>query len=170
MQQGTIKAIAACAAFTIAGVIGFVFFSHTNETFLLVGYYAVIVLNTFFSIRAFAPITPKNVSQALFDAVLVLIYIALALSFRSIIQFSVVSWGLFVFANFKYMHLEALVPQQKEFLQHKMRINWLGAFLSAIAFALALLGFPLLAAWSLFVIFAIAQFYLLIIDPMYQMR
>jgi len=169
MQQGTIKAIAACTAFTIAGVAGFIFFPHTNETLLLVGYYAVLVLNTFFSIKAFAAITPKNTPQALFDAVLVLIYIALALSFSSVIQFSVVSWGLFVLANVKYMHLEGLIPQKK-FLQHKMRLNWLGAFLSGVAFAIALLGLALPAAWTLFVIFSIAQFYLLVINPMYRMR
>ncbi|HTR18468.1 MAG TPA: hypothetical protein VMH91_00590 [Candidatus Paceibacterota bacterium] len=169
MQDATLRAIMACAVFAVAGIVAFLYFPRANESLLLAGYYAVLVLNTFLSIKAFAAITPKNIVQSLFDAALVLTYIALAFSLGSVLQFSVVSWILFVLANAKYAHLERLVPQ-KEFLRHKMRINWLGALLSAGAFVIAAFGFPIPAAWALFCLYGLANIYLLGIDPMYRIR
>lgn len=168
MRNGTIKAVVACSAFAVAGVIGSSLLPSGTEAPILAGYYAVLVLNTFFSIRAFAAITPKNTVQGVFDGVLALIYIALACSFGSVLQFSAFSFVLFALAIGKYAHLNTLIAR-KNFLRRKMRINGLGALLSAVAFVTALMGFSTLAAWMLFVFFALANVYLLGINPMYRM-
>ena len=44
-------------------------------------FYAILVLNTFLSVRFYSKIQPNNTSQALIDFLLVVTYIALSLSF-----------------------------------------------------------------------------------------
>ncbi len=162
------RSLLACGIFAIAGALGWYFTSDGERSFPLVGYYAILVVNTFFSIKTFAAITPQNTTQDLADIVLVLIYIALAFSFSSVLLFSASSTMLFLVAIGKYVHLMMLITY-RNFLRRKIRLNALGASLSLCALALALSGQPAEAAWLLFGLFAVANIYLLAINPMYRL-
>ncbi len=164
----TQKSLLACTLFSLFGVIGW-FYDGTMGGILLplVLYYVVLVTNTFFSVRTFSAITPNNPIQLTFDVLLVFVYLWLAASFASVVMFSWASLGLFLIAVAKYVHLSGIIPPPP-LLQKKIRINALSALLCASALVASALGFDYIAAWGLFLLFALANIYLLLINPMYR--
>jgi hypothetical protein len=169
MQYAYLRAASASVIFAAAGILGFFYFPQGQESTLLEAYFAVLLLNTFFSIRTFTPLTPQSAAQTVFDGVLALLYVALACSFGSIEYFCAFSFALFAVAIGKYAHLMTLIDR-KRFLRRKMLINGLAVLLSAATFVMAAVGFPALAAWVLFVCFALANIYFLGINPMYRIK
>ena len=162
------KSLIACLLFIIFGLVGwFLSTSNTMHSLPLLLYYAVLVFNTFFSIRAFSAITPRNSAQTAFDMVLVGIYCALAFSFASTVYFALFSALLFLVAVAKYVHLRKLIASST-LLERKIRIDVLGALLSVATLCIAVAGWPLGAAWILCIVFALASVYLLLINPMYR--
>ncbi|OGG79760.1 hypothetical protein A3A39_04550 [Candidatus Kaiserbacteria bacterium RIFCSPLOWO2_01_FULL_54_13] len=169
MPSPTGKAWIACLLFALVGIVGWTKTgSGTTESFPLLLFYGVLLVNTFFSIRAFSAITPANSIQIFFDAILVVVYCALAFSFGSAFLFSFVSGVLFVVSIAKYFHLKHLITLSSGLLQRKIKINALGALLSLFAFSVAAAGFSEAAAWILSAIFVLANIYLLAINPMYR--
>ena len=164
--MGKEKAAIACLLFIGFGVFGWFRAVETFSLPLLL-YYVILVVNTFFSIRTFAPITPRNTVQTLFDIVLAILYLALALSFASVFFFSLISAALFLGAVGKYTHLLRLVAYPT-LLRRKIRLNALAALLSAVVFCTAVAGFPEIAAWLLCIVFGLANIYVLVIRPMYR--
>jgi len=164
------KATFACLSFAGIGLFGWFTTGVENVASVpLLVYYAVLLINTFFSIRIFSAITPKSFVQTLFDRVAAVFYLALAFSFGSVPTFAAVSAGLFLLAVAKYVHLKGLVPSSA-LLPRKIVLNTLAALLSLFALALTLLGFSEAAAWVLCIIFALANIYLLIFNPMYRIE
>src|SRR3989344_341563 len=153
------KALLASLLFAVFGITGWIFGKHQQLPLIL--YYSVLVLNTFFSVRVFAAITPLNALQMLFDMVLVPVYVVLAFSFDSVFLFSIVSAGLFLIAVLKYVHLKSIVEIERQLLTRKITLNALGALLSGVAFGIALIGAEELAAWGLCIVFVLANVYLL---------
>jgi len=162
------KATLACLSFAGAGLFGWLTTGVENVASVpLLVYYAALLVNTFFSIRTFSAITPKNFVQTLFDVVAAIFYLVLAFSFASVPTFAAVSAGLFLLAVTKYVHLKGLIPSSA-LLHRKIMLNALAALLSLFALALTLLGFSVVAAWALGIIFALANSYLLLFNPMYR--
>ena len=95
IRHGNVRAPLACGAFAVIALFTFFFFPPTNETLFLAGYYALLLLNTFFAIKTIAAITPEDIIQVCFEGVLALIYVALAFSLGSILWFSALSFALF---------------------------------------------------------------------------
>ena len=165
----TLKAALVCLFFMGAGTAGWLMTgAGSNEAFALLAYYIVLVINTFFSIRVFSMITPKNAVQTLFDGAAAIFYFGLAFSFNSTATFAFVSVGLFLLAVAKYVHLKSLMPSSA-LLRRKIALNTLAGLLSLFSLALALLGFSEIAAWVLGVVFALANVYVLAIKPMYRL-
>lgn len=156
-----------CALFSLFALAG-VLFGEAPRTSLLL-YYCLLLLNTFFSVRVFSSITPPNALQAVFDAILVLIYAGLAFSFASVVNFTAISAGLFLISALKYVHLKRIVSSYQTLLQRKIRINGLGVLLSLGALAFALTGYSDAAGWLLCGVFALANFYVLFLKPMYRL-
>jgi hypothetical protein len=167
MTAATKKALFACACFSAIGAFGWIVYG-SAQSLPLLGFYAILILNTFFSIRTLSSITPQHVVQILFDAVLVCTYIALALSFSSALMFAGFSAGLFLISIGKYARLNTITNYPK-LLRRKMKINTLGALLSLSALVIADAGYSLFAEWLLFTLFALANIYLLGIKPMYRL-
>lgn len=165
---GTLKATLVSVLFGLILTLGWIQ-TGSADTLPLLGYYVVLIVNTFFSVQAFTPITPKNTLQMIFDVALVVIYALLAFSFGSTLSFSILLIALFGMTITKYVHLNRVLPTHHVLLHRKVRINVLGLMLSAVAFAVAAYGFPYTAAWVLFGVFAVANFYLLAIKPMYRL-
>src|SRR3989344_3335545 len=153
------KAVLVCLLFAGIGLFGWFTTGFANAASVpLLVYYAVLLINTFFSIRIFSAITPKNIIQTLFDGVVAIFYLALAFSFGSVTTFAAVSAGLFLLAVAKYVHLKILISSSA-LLRRKIVLNTLAALLSLFALTLALLGFSEATAWALGIIFALANIY-----------
>ncbi len=167
MSSSIRKAAGACVLFAAFGAAGWLWTEPDAGSLPLLGYYAVLVINTFFSIRALASITPRNTPQTLFDAALVCTYAALAFSFSSTILFLAISALLFMLSIAKYTHLNRLVSYP-ELLRRKITLNALAALLSGVMLAVAFTGYPDAATWALFVSFALPSIFLQII-PVYRL-
>ncbi|QQG37975.1 MAG: hypothetical protein HYS26_00225 [Candidatus Kaiserbacteria bacterium] len=159
------KAIAAVSFFSLAGIVGFLLSDEPSTPLLL--YYVALVINSYFSVATFAPMTPTSIPQALIDTALTVLYGALALSFESVGNFTLISAALFLLATLKYVHLRTVVSSPY-LIPRKIRIDLLGAGLSLATFVLVRAGYPDLAAWTLAALFIGANVYLLFVSPMYR--
>lgn len=140
----------------------------TPELLPHVIFYVVLLINTFFSLRFFAPIQPVNTSQTIIDAACVGAYIAMALSIGFPVAFALSALALFIASPAKYALMLALLPHTA-MLRRKILINLLGATASAVLLGITLLGYPLQGAWAFTIAFALANLYLLLINPMYRL-
>src|SRR3989344_415830 len=93
------KSVLATSAFSLAGIISVLFYSVVSP-FLLPHsiIYALLVLNTYFSIRFWSALQPQDSRQFLIDAILVLAYLALAFSMGepAYFAFAALPLGLFL--------------------------------------------------------------------------
>ena len=158
---------AAATLFSVAGIIGTLISAHAWSARLPTAlFYAVLVVNTYFSIRFFSLPPPGRRDQTVIDGVLLALYVILAFSIGSILVFSLVSTLLFAAAVLKYALLLG-VMDRREILTRKIAIDGLGLLLCAAAFAGSYLGYPLASAWLQALLFGLANIYLLAVRPMY---
>lgn len=129
-------------------------------------FFAVLVLNTFYSIRLYAAIQPDDLAQAIVDVILVVTYLWLALSLGTHLTYFLAATILFIVATPKYMLMRGKIPYDA-LLRRKVKIDTSGIALCALSLALAYFGHSFAAAWLLAIAFAIANAYLLLIRPMY---
>ena len=169
MHAPSLRAQVACISFGIIAIAGWLF-THSGDTwsYALAGYYALLLLNTFFSIKVFTRITPPNIFQDRIDLVLAALYCILGCSFFSVALFCTVSSALFIIALMKYTHARTIVSAPI-LLYRKIRLNAGAAILCAAAATIAAYGYPAAAAWTLFISFAIANVYLLGVTNMYRL-
>jgi hypothetical protein len=131
-------------------------------------FFAVLIINTFFSIQFYSEIQPKNVSQTLIDTLLVITYLALAFSFGRPELFTFAALCLFIAAPPKYALMLGEIPHLK-LLERKMLLDSLGTAGCAALLGATLLGYSLIAIWAMAVLFALANVYLLFVRPMYKL-
>ncbi len=129
-------------------------------------FYAVLTINTFFSVRFFSAFTPESMFQSLVDGALAVSYVALALSIGIPVAFTVCALIIFTIAPMKYAHILGKTPHDKT-LRKKILIDLMGTMMCVVVLVLTLCGMELDAAWLLAVMFAMANVYLLAIRPMY---
>jgi hypothetical protein len=162
------RAVVASVLFTLAGI--WAIFAHgisSEFVFPQLLFYVVLTINTFFSVRFYAAFTPVLWFQTFIDGVLVFSYIALAFSIGTALPFSIAALVIFTVAPIKYAHLLKKTPYDAT-LRRKILIDILGTVLCGTTVLLTLVGFELQAAWLLAIAFAVANIYLLIINPMYR--
>src|SRR3989338_2228990 len=166
----TIRSVGGTLLFTGIGVFSCVYLVRDWQVSLpLVLYYAILLWNTYFSIRLFSQITPpRDVAQIVSDILLLLLYMLTAVSFWSVSRFLFFSLLLFIVATLKYASLLSIV-QHPKLLKRKIRVDLLGVLAHALAFGGAVAGFPSLSAWSLAVVFIIANVILFSVYPLYQL-
>jgi len=169
MKDPTTKAWLATGAFALAGAVSF-FVVAPISPYLLphLIFYAVLVVNTFFSIRFFPRIAPENASQVAIDAVLVFLYLALAASIGRPVQFAFFALCLFIAASTKYPLLLLVIPQTNV-LKRKILIDLMGTAACAVVLGATILGYAFGAAWAAAIGFTLANVYLLLIRPMYRL-
>ena len=163
-----VKSLLATSVFALAGVISVLFYAIVSP-FLLphVIIYAVLVINTFFSIRFWSALQPKDVRQLLIDAVLVVSYLALAFSIGKPFNFALAALLLFIVAPLKYILMRGRTPHGA-LVEHKILLDSLGT-LACIALVIGLfLGNALEVTWLFAIGFTLANLYLLFIRPMYR--
>jgi hypothetical protein len=165
------RAVLATVVFSLAGLGGLLFApSQWPAKAPNALFYAVLVFNTFFSVRFFDSLPPRDRDERLIDAVLTILYVALGAAIGSLAVFAALSTLLFAAAVAKYALLQPVMPGRRGLLRRKMRIDAVGGLLCVLSLAGSLLGAPLPSAWLQAVLFAAANVYLLAIDPMYVDR
>lgn len=161
------KEVTATTLFTVAGIGGLVVAPHDWPAVVATGlFYVSLLSNTYYSIRFFGLLPPKDRDERVIDGALVLTYVALGLSLGRIIPFTAASTVLFVIAIAKYVLLMPIVAR-RDILRRKIAIDGLGLLLCGMAFTGALAGYPLESAWLQAILFGIANIYLLFVRPMY---
>jgi hypothetical protein len=164
------REITATIVFSLAGLAGLAFAPHVwtakapNALF-----YAVLVVNTYFSVRFFDALPPKERDERVIDGVLAVLYVALAAAIGAPVLFAAIATLLFVAAVAKYWLLLPVMPRPA-LLRRKMAIDATGGVLCVATLAGTLLSGPLASAWVQAIVFAIANVYLLAIRPMYVDR
>jgi hypothetical protein len=155
---------------TVGGIAGW-YFSVTDwrVSFPLGIFYALLVINTYPSIRLFSSLVPlEDGKHALVDLLLSLVYVFLVVSFGNPQQFALCATVLFLVASAKYTLMFYEVPHTN-LLQRKVRADLLGALLCAAVLAAMNFGWILSAAWALAGLFALANIYVLALKPLYRL-
>ena len=168
MALATFKAWAVTAGFTVVGLIALYLAPRSLVLVPQVLFYAVLILNTFYSVRFFHRIQPVYVSQALVDIVLVVVYTILAFAFGHALLFSYMALWVFLIAPVKYTLMLNHTPHTGA-LKQKILIDLLGTGFMALVLGIFLAGYVLTSAWLLAIVFALANVYFLFMRPMYRL-
>lgn len=165
-----IKAWVITITFAFIGIVGWVLLVTDWRIALPLGiFYATITVNTYFSVKLFASITPpENNQQHIMDLLLVVFYLLLVFSFPYPTVYMFFALCIFITAPIKYALLLTVIPYER-LLKRKILIDLLGTSLCAAVLGGALLGYPFASAWVLAAVFLFANIYLLAIRPMYRL-
>ncbi len=165
------RAIAATLGFGSFGVLAAAILVHNWATaWPLIFFYAILVVNTYFSVRVFATITPPDASsQKNIDFIIICIYLSLATQFEHPLGFTIIAALLFTCCIIKYKLLARIAPGYRMLLRRKIILDWLGAFLCTIAALGVVANYSHIATTFLTIINALANIYLLIIKPFYAL-
>ncbi len=164
------KALLVTIVFGVAGILGTIFLvSDWIQSLPLVIFYAILTINTYFSIELFSGIVPPTDSfQKNLDALLFLCYLVLAWNLNSPLFFTLTTLILFIVAPTKYTALLYTLPYPK-LLKRKILIDLCGTMLSALTLIGIFLGHARASVWIFCAIFALANFIFLVIKPMYRL-
>lgn len=169
MKSPALRAFVVTAGFSAAGVYALLFRAPLAPELLpQIIFFVTLLVNTFFSVRFYARIQPKDSSQMIIDVLLVVSYIALALSIGRAIEFSIAALILFGLAPMKYVLMLGKVPH-RALLRRKIRIDTSGTILCVFLLAATLAGYGFAGMWVTTMIFLAANIYLLKFKPMYQL-
>jgi hypothetical protein len=130
-------------------------------------FYAVLVVNTWFSIRFFSRLPPIDRDETTIDGLLTVLYIGLAFAIGRNIPFIAIAAVLFFAAVSKYALLLRIMNLPRT-LRRKMAIDALGGLLCLVALVAALRGYEVESAWALALVFLAANIFLLLVQPMYR--
>jgi len=164
------RALAVMASFGLWGFYSTFFILDWYKAWPLVFFYTLLVLNTYFSVRTFASITPhEHLGQRCMDALLGIWLLLAPLSFNTPIYFVLVTTALFITATIKYIFLAPIVGFSR-LLYMKIRIDALGILLCSLALLGVLAGYAYYATavWSF--IFFMANIYVLWWEPHYHLH
>jgi len=169
MNNPNRRAWIASIGFALAGIISFIIVPSSRILWPETIFYTVLVINTFFSVRLFARVAPENWQQMFVDAALALSYLALAFSLGTEWAFPFFALCIFVAAPIKYALMLGAVPHS-DLLRKKLLIDLSGTTLCILALLAAVFfDYPVAAAWTLAIIFSLANIYLLLVKPMYRL-
>ena len=163
------RAIIATSIFVFFGVIGAILARHN----LVIAwppmlFYAMLVWNDYYSIKHFSTIIPpEKTSQVFIDTVLVILHFISAFLFINPFLFTIAMIVLFILAVLKYAGDLPSVKNSRA-LFRKVKIDALGALISALALAGMFMGYPWQSTIIWTGIFACASVYVIIINPLYQ--
>jgi hypothetical protein len=124
-------------------------------------------MNTYFSIRFFSAFTPASLFQRALDGVLLCSYLMLAVSLGTSILFPYCVVVIFTLAPIKYVHMLGKTPYDRT-VRKKIAIDLAGTLLGVCVLGIALTGSAQASAWTLAILFLLANVYLMLVRPMYR--
>jgi len=163
------RAVCATLMFAAFGLIGVIV--ARNDLIIAwppILFYAMLVWNDYYSIEHFSKIIPpgKN-SQVFIDTLLVALHFISVFFFGDPFLFAIAMTILFVLAVLKYAGDLPSVKNSRA-LFRKVKIDALGALISALALAGMLMGYPWQSTIVWTGIFVGASVYVIIINPLYK--
>jgi hypothetical protein len=164
------RAIAVTVAFGAIALISLNSIIDWSRSWPLIVFYVTLLTNTYFSVRSFASITPKeHLGQQFIDVMLVICMFLMVLNFNSILNFTILATLLFIVATLKYIFLTQLAGYSK-LLYMKIRIDTLGILFCFLAVIGTLWGYgrQISVAWS--AVFILANLYVLWLKPHYLLE
>jgi hypothetical protein len=164
----TKKAILTTIMFMCAGVFALWIKTFTwKDVIPFLVFYILLVINTFFSIRCFASITPADArAQKIIDFVLVLCYFALAVTINVPILFTFFAFVLFFVAVIKYVSL-LFYTSHKKLVWRKIVVDVLGALVCLGAFWGVFADHERVASWLWVGMFLVGNAYIFFVEPLY---
>lgn len=163
------RATGATLVFALAGVIG-ALLARANVVIAwpTMLFYAMLVWNDYYSIQHFSKIIPPNkASQSTIDAMLFVIHIVSVFLFGNPLLFAVAMTVLFILAVLKYAGDLPSIKNSRA-LYRKVKIDALGALISALALAGMFMGYPWQSTMVWTAIFVGASVYVILINPLYK--
>ena len=131
-------------------------------------FYAVLVINTHFSIILFSSLVPhENKVQTALDLILFALYVYLIVREEGLQWFFFYVTLLFCIASIKYTHLLNELDQPK-LLKRKITWDALGILLGLVTLGGIMSGYVVTSLWFCSIAFLIANIYLLFINPLYK--
>lgn len=131
-------------------------------------FYAMLVWNDYYSIRHFSKIIPPGkTSQVIIDTILVILHLVSVFFFGNPFLFTIAMTVLFILAILKYAGDLPSVKNSR-MLYRKVKIDALGALISALALAGMFSGFPWQSTIIWTAVFVGATIYVIFINPLYQ--
>jgi len=164
-----LKAFLTCAAFTVFFIVGLMISKQTSDILTPLSiFFLILIVNTYFSIKLFAQLTPMSDHvQNLMDALLVVLYALLAYGLRNALLFTSILTIVFVVATFKYVLLKRVIDHPR-LLKNKTWIDATGVLMCLIAVCGTFFGYEVLTSWFLAIVFGVANIFLLFVKPMYR--
>jgi hypothetical protein len=132
-------------------------------------FHTILLANTYFSIQCFGRITPSDDRwQQFFDYVLIVVYAVTPFMLTKPGMYTLLMVFLFLIASMKYVRLIGVISDMK-LVKRKIVIDLTGLFWSYCIFFLGSFNvIPLdILLWIWVGVFAISNYYLLRIKPMY---
>ena len=164
------RALLAVATFAFFGIIvGAYTITNWVIALPLVVFYATLLFNTYFSVRRFATITPReNIMQQAIDAVLALLYLALPFFFIQPQRFLFITVILFATSTAKYVHLTK-ITDYPTLLWRKIKVNSAGMLGWFLVFAATFTKYETSLTIVAVTLFLLANIYVLWINPLYRL-
>ncbi|KKT42140.1 MAG: hypothetical protein UW30_C0002G0051 [Candidatus Giovannonibacteria bacterium GW2011_GWA2_44_13b] len=164
------KAFLATVAFAVFGILGWLTkVTDPLSSAPLLLYYLLLLVNTYFSIRFFAVITPvEKISQHTADILLGLCILLMSMNLNNALWFFMWATLLFMLATVKYALLLGAIPHPR-LLKRKILVDLSGIVASAFALLGALFGYPSASAWVYTFLYLLANIYLMIVNPLYRL-
>jgi hypothetical protein len=131
-------------------------------------FYAMLLWNDYYSIRHFSKIIPPDkTSQVFIDTALVALHLIAVLLFGNPFLFTITLTVLFILAILKYAGDLPSVKNSRA-LFRKVKIDALGALISALALAGMFMGYPWQSTIIWTGIFVCSSIYVILINPLYK--
>ncbi len=129
--------------------------------------HALVLLNTFPSIRIFATIQdPRDRAQRSTDVGLGLLYLGMTLTLGQAMWYPLLVMAMFALATLKYALLLGNVPHPR-LLRHKIAVDIAGTLAAAVALGCTAAGYAEAAQWTWALLFAAAQLDVFLLRPLY---
>ncbi len=163
------RAMIATLGFVIFGVVGVVI-ARDNLAIAWppIVFYAMLVWNDYYSIQHFSKlIPPTKTSQVVTDIALVVLHLISVFFFSNPFLFTITMTVLFILAVLKYAGDLPSIKNSRA-LYRKVKIDALGALISALALAGMFLGYPWQATIAWTGIFVCASVYVILVNPLYK--
>jgi hypothetical protein len=163
------RAIGGTLIFVAFGILGAILARHNFAiAWPAMLFYAMLVWNDYYSIKHFSKIIPPGkASQVIIDIVLLILHFVSILFFGNPFLFTIAMTVLFILAVLKYAGDLPSVKNSRA-LFRKVKIDALGALISALALAGMFMGYPWQSTIVWTGIFVCASVYVIIINPLYQ--
>jgi hypothetical protein len=163
------RAATATLMFSLFGVVGIIIaWNDLPIAWPAILFYAMLLWNDYYSIEHFSKIIPPGkASQIFIDTLLVAIHFASALLFANPFLFAIAMILLFILAVLKYAGDLPSVKNSRA-LYRKVKIDALGALISALALAGMFWGYAWLSTIVWTIIFVCSSIYVIIINPLYK--